>query len=267
MKSFKLFNIFDYIFVNIIIFLPLLMWFKYLTKNSLLSFFISFFLLIPINLIYSYFSNKKQINNKISSKLKKDIDDYTLSLLSNSQKENLVFFSNIFKTQDLIITYKNNMFSYKEKNKKILYCPLFEQENLTFEIAIKQIAIAKKLGANEIILLCINVDTKTKIKLESLIDVNLKIFNKYDIYQNIFKKYNTYPVINFSQKEKTKFNIKFLYQISFQKTNAKKYFLSGIFLFFCSFFIRNNIYYILFSSISFFLCLLCFVNNSKLSQK
>ena len=264
MKNFKLSTIINFIFLNLIVFFFSLMWLKFIFKSVTFSLSLSFFVLIFINTILICKTHKKNINNKLLKNLQIDIDNYFLTLLSNTKEENLYFFYNILKTDDTkVIKSKNLIIINDNKNIIKIVCPMFQDENLSFETAIKQIAIAKKINPNEIIILCNNIDQKIKFRLDNLNNLPLKIFSKLEVYNNIFKKYNRYPKITYTQKSKLKLNLKLLYILSFQKSNAKKFFFSGFFLFFCSFFIRNNIFYILFSSILFFFSFICLFNNSK----
>lgn len=263
-KNLKFSFLLDLIFANLLVFLFSLIWLKFLFKNFFVSLLISAIIVCVFNLIFYYLLRKKIIKEKYNFEFKKDFECYFLTLLSNTKEENLQFFYSILKTDNSkIFKNKNSIIIAVDNKMKIAYCPLFELENLTLEIALKQIALLKNLNCNNIILLCKNIDLKTKFKLENLSNVNVEIYNSFDIANNIFKKYGKYPKINYTQKPKIKINLKLLYVSGFKKTNAKKFFLSGLFLFFCSFVIRNNIYYVLFSSILFFLSFLCLMNNKK----
>lgn len=263
MKSFKPSTAINFIFTNILIFFTSLMWLKFIFKSNIVAFLISILILIVANIFIISLAHKKNINNKVYKNLQRDIDSYFLTLLSNSKEENLSFFYNIFKCENAKINKAKNLIIITNKNEKKVICPMFQEENLNFETAIKQISTAQKLTPSEIVLLCNNIEKKIKLRLYNLNNLPLKILDKLDVYNNIFKLYNTYPKITYTQKSKSKLNLKLLFTLSFQKANAKKFFLSGFFLFFCSFFIRNNIYYILFSSILFFLSFICLYTNSK----
>ncbi len=265
MKNFRLANIIDFIFTNILIFLIVFVWLKFFNKNILYSFILSLFFLVIFNLLKVFFKGKKTTKLKLNKNLEKDIELYMYSLISNTNEENLLFFKNILKKFNP--TTENNIIFYKKNEIKYALCPLFESANLNIEKALKNISCCKTKNIKNILILCSICQKKDKILLEQISEMNIKIYQKKEIYLNLFKPSNTYPNIKFNFKESKKIKIYELLEISFNKSKAKGYFLSGIFIFFCSFIMKYNIYYVLMSSILFTFALISYIKKDKSIKK
>lgn len=267
MKNFKLSTFIDFIFINLLIFLIFFTWFKFFNRNILLSAFLSLLITFGYNILKIFFTNNKKNKIKISKNLEDDLEMYMFTLLSNSKEENLNFFNKIFSKYDSLIDIKNNRISYKKDNDIINIYPMFNTKYLNFEDCLKKISISKKNNTNTILFLCYASNNKEKTLLQQITNVKIKIYEKKDIFVNIFKKFEIYPEINFTIKENKKIKFKQLLEISFNKTRTKSYFLSGLFIFFCSFIVKYNIYYVFMSSLLFFFSLLSFIKKDNATEK
>ena len=138
--------------------------------------------------------------------------------------------------------------------------PLFEAIKPGFDSLLKQI---KKIEPDnkKIIILCNEIDGNNKIFFENLKNYSISIFTKDAVYSEFLKPSGLYPKIIFEPNKKKKLKLKEIMLISFNKTNTKKYFFSGLIIFVCSFFVRFNFYYVFMSSLLFLFSLIC--KNSK----
>lgn len=267
MKNLRLANIIDTLFINLLIFLITFTWLKFFNRNILLSFILSLFILTIYNVVKLFFSTKKKNKIKMNSSLEKDIEMYMYTLLSNSKNENLDLFNKVFSKNNCIIDKEKNLIRYSKKDKIINVFPMFNSKILNFEDCLKKISFSKKNNTNIVLFLCYSSNSKEKIFLEQICDIEVKIYEKKEIFNNLFRKSQIYPKFNITIKENKKIKFKQLFEISFNKSRAKGYFLSGIFIFFCSFIVRYNIYYVFMSSLLFFFTLLSLLKKENTNIK
>lgn len=249
MKNFKLSSIIDFVFVNFLIFLIAFTWSRFLTKNISLSFFIGLICTAIFVFFIKFVSKTKKNKINMTKSLQKDIDNYLLTLLSNSKEQNLMFFNNAIKNEnEAYILQEQNLIIY---NSIYCLCPMFNEKNLNLTSALKQIRIAIENKINKITFFCFEIDDKTKIFLKQIKNIEIEILDKNNIYTNFFVLYQYYPEIIFETKAQKKLKFKQILNLSFCKSRSKNYFLSGLFILFCSMFVRLSFYYVFLSSLLF----------------
>lgn len=263
MQKLKFSNTIDFIFINFVLFLIVFTWLKFINKNIFISFIISFLFIIIFNILRFFLKRNKEFKVTISKNLENDIEQYMLSFLSNTKKENLNFFNNILTKDSKKTLYQKNLIVYDEDNIKFAICPIFFSQELKIEESLRHIAIAKNIQIKKLFILCPNVSKQTKLFLESFKDIDIKILEKKEIFVQLLKPANKYPNIIFEVKENKKLKLKQLISISFNKTRAKHYFFSGLFIFFCSFIVKYNFYYVFMSSILFLFTIFCFIKKQE----
>lgn len=262
MKNFKFTRIIDNIFINFLIFLISFAWLRFLTKKIFTSFILSLFFILLFNFIKYFFNKSKEDKIKITKNLEQDIENYNLTLLSNNVRENLAFFAKLLEGKIIKKIEKENLILYHDNNDLNNLCsiialsPMYFENQLNFDLALKQINFAIKNKAKTIIFCCNTCLPKTKIALENIDNIKVIIYDKNLTYKNLFTTYNLYPEIKFKIKKNKKIKFKDLITISFDKSRAKGYFFSGLFIFFCSFFVQYNFYYVFMSSLLFLFAIL-----------
>lgn len=257
MKNYRLADIIDFVFVNILSFLIFFVWAKFFNRNIVVSILISLVLLLVFNLVRSFLKTKKKNKHIINKTLEADIEQYMLSLLASNKQEIQEFFMTILKDKSLTINKKDNII-YLSNNSAIIPC--FKTQELNLEQSLKTIKKVKE-ETTSIIFLCVTCNAKTKNFLQELKSKQIKVYEKNDVYFNLLKPYNCYPKIMFEYNKSHKFKIKELFAISFNKKRAKSYFLSGILIFFASFIVRHNFYYVFMSSLLFLFALICLIKK------
>lgn len=267
MKNFKLANFIDIVFVNFLFFLIAFTWIKFFNKNISYSFFLTTILLIIFNILLFFYNTNKKNKRNISKKLDEDIEQYMLTFLSNTNDENLKFFNTSIKKENSKILLKQNLIIYHFNNEKLAISPVFNNKNIIFEDCLRVLSYTKQLNIKKLYILCYNCDSKTKILLNSFKDIEIKVLDKKLIYLEILKKTNLYPKIKFEYKNSKKLKFKQIIDISFNKSRAKGYFLSGILTFFCSFIVKYNFYYVFMSSILFLFTIFCFIKKQETINK
>ena len=261
MKNFKFASFIDYIFINFLIFLISFTWSRFLTKNFALSIVIGLVFSLIFIIFNTFVLKSKKHKLNISKSLQKDIDSYNLTLLSNSRLQNLDFFAKALESQEnLQILKDENIIIF---NNTTCLCPMFDDFLFNTEKALKQIRIALDKDVKKIIFVCFSIDEKTKILLKEIKNIEVEIIDKNDIYTKFFLSYQTYPEIIFETKTQKKLKFKQILNLSFCKSRSKKYFLSGLFILFCSFFVRINFYYVFFSSLLFTFALISLTRKTN----
>lgn len=257
--------IFDFLFFNIAFFLIIFAWTNFLIRQKIFSLILTLTIVAGLNIIkiiYNKFFGKK--NNKNDTK-NKDNDLYMLSLISNSQEENQQLFLKILTKNEPQKTNLYNFIKFKnDKNKAI--CFDFTSLILKQENALKLILFAKNNNIDELIILCCQCPSKDKLFYENLKDIKIKIFEKDEICSNFFSKSNIYPEKKFEPKNIEKIRFKNLVKISLDRNKSKNYFISGLLIFFCSLIVRYNIYYVIISSLMFFLSIISRQNKKEASK-
>lgn len=271
MKNFKFSKVIDSIFINFLLFLISFAWLRFLIKKIFISFILSIILVSLFNFIKFFLNKTKADKTRISKTLEQDIESYNLTLLSSEPKENLIFFAGLLKEKVQQILEEQNLILYSETVgnglQKVALCPIYFESELKYEVALKHVYFAIKNKANSILLCCNYCPQKTKLLLEKIDNLKVIVLDKNLVYNNLLKAYNLYPKIIFKFKTNKKLKFKEIINISLEKSRAKKYFFSGLFIFFCSFFVQYNFYYVFMSSLLFLLALICKTNKNNNNKR
>lgn len=264
MVKFKLSRIIDIIFNDILVFMLSLSLTRLLSIKKSICLLIGLIAVIFYNIVYFYIKSKKYTLNKIKFQFEKDLEDYMITFLSNTKQENLEFLKALFESKGFYTNTINYGLFLKKNNKNIMVLPYFEKKELDTTQVLKNLSIATQSDTKEIIVLCYEANNKDVAFLESISNVNIKIYTKKQIFYSILMPANFYPEIKFTFREDKKYKIKELLKLSINRNFVKRYFFSGLILFFSSFFVRANFYYLFFSSILFLLCLISLTKKNTI---
>lgn len=245
-KNIKFYALFDFLFFNFSVFLILFAWTRFLTKSAVYASIISLIILFVANLIRNRLKTTKTKKKIEQNSHKNKIENAMLSLLASDEKQNRELFLKVFSYfVDAKIEGKYIVF-----DKKIVAID-FTKKTIYLEDFIKLFSKIKILGKKTLIFLCYTFDAKDKIFAQNLEGISVKIVEKKDIYESLFVPSNTFPEKLFEMKKNAKLKFKQVMQMSFSRDKAKKYFLSGLLVFFCSLIVRRSIFYVLMSSVMF----------------
>lgn len=258
LSNISLSKIIDFLFFNFVLFLFLFAWLRFVTKRLWVTILVVGVVMLLINLIRLI--PKKEGKKSLLQKEKKKIEDITLSLLILNKNEQLKLFCDYLK--DFLPQITKEKFLKLESNSKVLSLN-FSSRFLSQEDALKSIYLAKKSHIFDLIILCINCNEKDKLFYENLKDIDVKVYTIDKIYSEIFVKLQKFPQKTFEVKSPKKLKFKEFLRVSLDRKKAKKYFLSGLIVFFCSLITRYNIFYIVTSSLLFFMSLMCLTNKEK----
>lgn len=233
------------IFKYFIIFAISFLWLNFYSQNLLVVALISIIIAIVVGqLIYLISKHKKNLIN-LSIKEKEKMKYSSTQLLLASEKEICTFFHIILKTnRDCQISKSKDYIEWDNH----VFIPFYEKETLLND-DIRKI-FKKHNNVKNIIIACIDCDEKAYTLANKIKQTTFTILNEQQTF-NLFKKYNFYPDFNIELNKKEKFKYSNLKTVAFKKANAKHYFFSGILILITSFFIRYNIYYLIFATLLF----------------
>lgn len=143
-------------------------------------------------------------------------------------------------------------------NKNTLLCGdtliicLFKFANVSSSDIATAYQTAKQADAKKAIVLCRGVD-RPSTSLTVNLDVKFDIVKTGAVYRYLFKK-NALPELS---KEKFKFSLGYIFDITLKRQNAKFYIFSGLMLLFLSYFTPLKLYYLCFGTSLFVLAILC----------
>ena len=261
-EKIKISSIFDFIFFNVALFLILFAWSNFILKKRIIALIVSLSLLVAINIariIYKSFFGTKKTKNVGKNK---NYDLYMLCLITNSKKENFELFSKILKDKKPIKTRLSNFMMF-ESDKTSAISFDFESQLLKQENALKLILFAIKNKIEKLSILCCGCSSKDKLFFENIKEIKVKVFEKNQICSLFFEKSQIFPKKLFEVKNIEKIKFKSLIKISLDRKKSKSYFISGLLIFLCSLIVRYNIYYVIMSSIMFFLSIMCKQNKKE----
>ena len=254
-KNFSISFIFDWIFFNLAIFLFLLAWIRFVTKSFAMSVVITVVILAIINVLKYFFHSKKRpsISQK---KLLDDTKIFFINYMSLTAKERTSLLGEAFGKR-----VKSNL--YKDENALTLIA--LEQKPLDMSLALSCTKFAIKREVNSLIILCQSCQKEDSFLLQSIKNIKIKIYVFEKAYE-YFCKYSAPPKIELECSLQRKIKFKELASEATAPSKAKKYFFSGLLIFFCSLVVKYNIYYVLMSSMLFFLSILCMSKKRALQK-
>lgn len=264
MKKLKITNYIDNFFLYIIMFFISFIWIRYFVEDLIIT--------ILSSIVISYifyklinFANRHRYDKKsLSIKTKKHIDDCAIHLLFNSTKKNIEFFDSILKNSYNTVTKDNMIFS----NTKGVICfvPFFETTHLDINNLAKIYKQSKIHNVNVLHIFCIEYDKNLISFVESIKDINIKLYDKSMTYINLFQKYKVFPKSTLCIDTSKKYTFKLLLNIAFAPNKAKSYLFCSLIFLICSLFIRYNLYYLIMSSLLLIFCFICIFNKSKIQN-
>ena len=255
-KNFSLSRTLDWLFFNLCLFLLLFAWIRFATKSFAWATAISLSILIVINLLLYFFRSKK--SSTTSQKvLEKQSNEFFLNYCALSPRERTLLAGDFFGKR-----IKTNLY----KQESTLTLVALEQKPLDINNALSCAKYAIDNDANKLIVLC-NSCSKDDFKtLQSIQNIKVNIMLGVTAFQ-YFCAHATPPQNVLTCNSANKIRFRDLANEALKKSKAKRYFLSGLLIFFCSLVVRYNIYYVFISSILFFLSILCLTKKGSPQEK
>lgn len=245
-KNFSVARLFDWIFFNLCIFLFLLAWIRFMTKSFAISVVISFVILAGLNIL-KYFLRDKRRPTTSQKLLLDNAKNFFINYMSLTQKERTTLVGEAFGKR-----VKSNLYL----NDKTLTFVALEQKSLDISLALSYAKFALKNEVNSLVILCQTCQKEDLTLLQSIKNVKIEVYAFTKAYE-YFCNYCTPPEIELVSVSQNKIKFKELAKEAIDPPKAKKYFFSGLLIFFCSLVVRYNVYYVLMSSVMFFLSILC----------
>lgn len=232
------------------------LWINYYNGDLLMVSLISTIITIILSYLLTILSKKKKTSTANTLKDNEKMKDVSFQLLLAHTDDVLNFFNILLKINHTSQILKaKNIIVFEDT----AFIPFYNKKQLTEN---DLISIYKNHKYNKIIISCIDYSEDSLQLANKLASSKIYLLNEKAIY-SILKKYDLYPDFNMPINVKNKFRYRDLKQIAFTKANSKQYFLSGIVIFITSFFIRYNIYYLIFTTMLFIFAGISFFKSQE----
>ncbi len=257
------FKTLDAFFRLFIIFLVCFVWIRYFVDSFWISLAITLLISLSIDILYTFFKNKK--NNKLNIKKEEEnkIEGYINTFIYSDKKYCVDFFYELCKKKYNCIK-KSNFIVIEHTNSTIVLYPMFLFRDFSIDDLIETVNKTKAHKPNRIVI-CTNKIALNLDKFSKTFPMEIVILDGQQTYFSLLKKYQFYPKITKFNNEQ-KINFKQFITIATDKKRAKSYFISALFLLFSSFFVSYKIYYLVFSTILLIMCFICLRPNKTKPQ-
>lgn len=254
-------KIIDKLVLILTVFFIAFLWVRFYEHNSFLIILYTCLITIGVCGIIYAFSLKKQKKLEISQKEAVFIENLSTFLLFSSKKQVLVEFEKVLKMRNISYSSHTNFLVFND----IILVPLFSKQVIDDENILD---IVKKIKSQKIskknIIICANSFSESAKKIsKKSSDYNIDLFDQAKTYLVFFKPVNYSPNIEQKPKQKVSFRKKFsnLIYVAFNKKRFRGYIISALILFASSYFMRYNLYYLIFSSILFLFAFFSYFNK------
>lgn len=263
MRSFAVGKIFDFLFFSILIFLTVFVWSRYFLGNSLISVLIGAIVTFFVMTIFHFLTIKKRDKTKKQVEMQENASLIANSFLLSSKADVLkTFYKNLEKKYDVKI--KSDYLIINESILRPIYMSQTISDKDIFESYLK----IKKTSARKLIVVCKDATESAIVSSKLVTDKEVIVLTELEAYQKIFEPLGfEIPKIQKPKQKKKTFEEYLAFALN--KSRTKNYLLVAIFMFFSSFVLRYNLYYLLFSTITTILALYSHFNTrfNKNQQK
>ena len=249
--------IIDFVFYSLIIFAVSYIWLRLYIHNNTLILVISLIITLFISSILCLVLKNKISKNKLTKKEEKIKKQILNSLLVMNNNEINNFLTQVFNNN--VKKYKDFLVILNEEKTVIFYNFSFLETDINFILNSLKTSEKLEIFNVNIISNLFNKDCNKFVK--NIKNFNIKLINFNDFYFKCLKEQNILPNSKIKYEEKTKYSIKELLSIAFNKTKTKSYVLTGLIFLVSSLFLRYNIYYIIFTTLMFSFAMFSYFNK------
>ncbi len=239
----------DILFLNIVVGIISLIWSRsFLHELSLIMVVVGLTMFIlNMILLLKHRLNRKKV---ISRKEKAREESFSRIMMNNSDEENLILMSDIIKKSGKKIrSTKKYLIAEHEDGRVIRIHSRVTSKKLTID-NVKNILNTLTLPKNGMNLIVVGEMEGDAKKLSERASKNIFITTKA-FFKKFGKENYTEKVVKISKKE----NLKKIYAAAFNRKKAGRYFGIGIMFSIFAFFMRYNVYYLIWTSIMFLFAL------------
>lgn len=257
MSKFKFINLIDTIFISITVLLIFFAWIQFFIKNIILSLIIGSLLAITTILCVKTLKNKKLSKLEINSNNNTNLAKFKIAIQSLPS----IKISNILKKlipTSLTATIKKGDIIFTKNNEINIYTFYFS-EQLSEN---KLLEIIKSKKANCITIFCISYTESADIISKAFTNLKIKLITLDQLYK-ICEANNISVNTEHIDLTSHKIHLKDILKGFISPNKSKGYFISGLITLLTSLIIPYRIYYVIFSSILFILCLICKFNRHQ----
>lgn len=239
----KLSYISNIIFKYFILFAIASLWLNFYIDNLVIVGLISIIISLTIGLLIFAINKKKKNTLNTTNKEQKMMADISLQLLLADENKILNFFENLLSKKRTIVINKNAI-----KWDDSAFIPIYDSTTLNGDIIAK--TFKNNRYTKHIFIAGISFSEDARKLAEKIKESKITLLDETATF-NLMKKYSIYPDFKVELNKKEKFRYSQLKNIAFTKNNAKHYLISGFIILLTSFFIRYNVYYLIFATLLF----------------
>ena len=252
MSKFKIFNLFDKLFITVAIFLIAYAWINFYIRSLWITFVLSLIITFASVFVLYYFLNKKSSKVALSNKEKAEINKtfYIFRLTPNEERLKLLktVLEKTYKTE-----LKNGILIYSKDEKSHLVITATKYELITQNELICLLDGFLQVNCNVIDIIC-NEHTVTNSKIFKDKDINF--INKSELFA-ILKNANIQLDDSNINSTVNKIKFKDILQGIFTPNKARGYFLCGLVLIFSSIILPYHVYYVVVGSMLMLFSVIC----------
>ncbi len=242
----KISYIFQIIFKIALIFLIIFIWVRYFVSSLLISILITVSLTLIIDFITRFIAKKKYNKTSLKQMEREEAENCFLSLSIN--KKSTDFFLKLAEKKHKAEKRKNYILINHEENVKVILFPYLTHKALSTDDIIKILSATKSISPSKIVVVCGSIEKETFSFIKNF-DVEFVLLDQYETYQKLYKPYETYPEITIKYKKEKSLAFKDLIAYSLNRSRAKGYFISALFLILSTLFVKTTIYYCIVASV------------------
>lgn len=237
------------VFKFVSIFTIIFFWLNYYLRSFLKTLILSTLITLLVIGIFNFFGNKRTKKLNITKTDTKNIENITLQLLYNSNKNTKIYIQklmNLNKKMQLLID-----------NTCYIVLPFFNSPKLSEKELSRSYKTCQNLNMKNAIILCNDSPSELVYFSNNIKNINIKIMDIKSLYFNFIKPQNYFPENIITFKETKKYKIKDVVFLLFKFENSKKFLKLGILTYFLSFFTLFRLYYLIFGSILIVFSIIC----------
>ena len=236
----------DKIFLILSTFFITFIWIRYHVHNTFLILLYTSILTFVICSIIHIFYKKKQKKYNLSKKDSKNIENLSFFLNFQTKQQVLNYFKTAIENKNFTVKTNGNFLVFEQNILYANYLTTCTNQNDIIDIVVK--AKSKNFTQKNLVICSPCFNDEAKKITRRVTDFNIQLLNEKDVYYKLFKPI-ALPIEKVKNKKTKKQKALELLNIAFNKKRFKGYFFSAIILLIGSYFLRYNLYYLIFASI------------------
>jgi hypothetical protein len=250
----------DFALSRIALWAAAFVWIRYYVDNVWVTLVAATAIMLFVNILLEIILKIKHKGKEIKSKELKRISEIGNQFLLNTRGQNVDFFAGLLKNENCAIIPTDDCIVAQKDAQIILICPDFSVQPLNKQAIVECVRYAISIKATQIAVFCLSYEKNIEQFCATLPDIKIKIYDHVKTYA-LLKTYDCFPEITRRLSAKQKMNLKQLFAYALNRSRAKGYMLSGLFLFAISLITFYRLYYLISASVLIGFGLLSYFNK------